>query len=306
MPDLSHDPARSASKRTRRHQIARSANKPAQFQRYAFAMTTCRPSHPKLEVQMISNLARGWEEGCFAKPSPGVRDSDTGRTGAAATASDPRRAPCRTRSGSRRLLDRLARLLLRFLEAEHQLVGRVVLEDIADVGGRLDSDLFRRDDLDVVEPLVSVEAAFDRFLAHARDASRARVVGGEGEERTIRLVEIRVAKISAHQLVHILGPRMDVRFGGCDIADLHLGARRRHHLHDPDGPDLALLALVELGLLVALGRQHQRIEAILVAILPEEFQRAPEALRLLRASGVGDLLDPLVIFQSAPVDGALL
>src|SRR5262245_65243417 len=95
----------------------------------------------------------------------------TGRAGAAATASDPRRAPCRTRSGSRRLLDRLARLLLRFLEAEHQLVGRVVLEDVAHVGGRLDADLFRRDDLDVVEPLVSVEAALDRFLAHARDAS---------------------------------------------------------------------------------------------------------------------------------------
>src|SRR5262245_4638177 len=79
----------------------------------------------------------------------------TGRASAAATASEPRRAPCRTRSGSRSLLDRLARLLLRFLEAEHQLVGRVVLEDVAHVGGRLDSDLFRRDDLDVVEPLVS-------------------------------------------------------------------------------------------------------------------------------------------------------
>src|SRR5262249_20933132 len=77
MPDLSHDPARSASKRTRGRQIASSANKPAQFQRYAFAMTTCRPSHPKLEVQMISNLARSWEEGCFAKPSPGVRDRNT-------------------------------------------------------------------------------------------------------------------------------------------------------------------------------------------------------------------------------------
>ena len=32
---------------------------------------------PKLEVQMICNLGRSWEEGCFAKPSPGVRDRDT-------------------------------------------------------------------------------------------------------------------------------------------------------------------------------------------------------------------------------------
>ena len=32
---------------------------------------------PKLEVQMICNLGRSWEEGCFAKPTPGVRDRDT-------------------------------------------------------------------------------------------------------------------------------------------------------------------------------------------------------------------------------------
>jgi hypothetical protein len=57
-----------------------------------------------------------------------------------------------------------------FFEFQHQLVGRVVLEDVAHVGGCFDADLLRRDDLDVVEPLVRVEAAFNRLLALAFSA----------------------------------------------------------------------------------------------------------------------------------------
>src|SRR4030095_14252371 len=57
-------------------------------------------------------------------------------------------------------LSHLARLFLRFFEIEHQLVGRVVLEDVTHVGGRLDADFLRRHYLDVVEPLVRIEVAW--------------------------------------------------------------------------------------------------------------------------------------------------
>ena len=51
------------------------------------------------------------------------------------------------------------------------------------------------------------------FLAHAGDSPWPGVVGREGKERPIRFAKLRVAKISGHQLVHVLGACMDVRLG---------------------------------------------------------------------------------------------
>src|SRR5262245_33967131 len=76
---------------------------------------------------------------------------------------------CRAFGQATRLLHRLARLLFGLLELEHELVRRVVLVDVAHVGGCLDPNLLRRDYLDVVEPRVRVEATLHRFLAHASD-----------------------------------------------------------------------------------------------------------------------------------------
>ena len=80
-------------------------------------------------------------------------------------------------------LNHLARLFLRFFEIEHQLVGRVVLEDVTHVGGGFDADFLRRDDLDVVKPLVRSEVALGRFLAQVCDAPRTGVVGRKKETR---------------------------------------------------------------------------------------------------------------------------
>ena len=73
--------------------------------------------------------------------------------------------------------------------------------------------LLGRDDLDVVEPLVRVEAALHRLLAHLRDVAGARVVAREGEQRAVLLVELRVLEVPGHQLVHVLGAGVDVRLG---------------------------------------------------------------------------------------------
>src|SRR5262249_45658039 len=57
-----------------------------------------------------------------------------------------------------------------------QLVGGVVLVDIAHVGGGLDADLLRDHQLDVVEPFVRVEPLLLRLLAHLGDVARSGVV----------------------------------------------------------------------------------------------------------------------------------
>jgi hypothetical protein len=99
------------------------------------------------------------------------------------------------------------------------LLGRVVLEDVAHVGGCLNADFVRRDQLDVVELLVRVEAAFNRLLAHAGDSTWASVVGRKCEERPIRFAKLRV-EVSGHQLSMCV-PRVDIRLGEPDIAELN-------------------------------------------------------------------------------------
>src|SRR6266850_3638824 len=62
------------------------------------------------------------------------------------------------------------------------LIREIVLVDVGDVRHRLPADLLRRDQLDVVEPDVGVEAALGRGPAQPPDAPGPGVVGGEGEE----------------------------------------------------------------------------------------------------------------------------
>ena len=61
---------------------------------------------------------------------------------------------------------------LRFFEIEHHLGGRVVLEDVTHVGGRLNADFLRRHYLDVIERLVRIEVALGRFLRRFRQQKR--------------------------------------------------------------------------------------------------------------------------------------
>src|SRR6185369_8226863 len=85
-----------------------------------------------------------------------------------------------------------ARLVRFGLCVEHQPVGDVVLVDVADVRRRLDSDLPGDDDLDVVEPLVGVEAAPRRLLARAHDVAGTAVVAREREQRAVARAEVGV------------------------------------------------------------------------------------------------------------------
>src|SRR5206468_12937822 len=77
-------------------------------------------------------------------------------------------------------LDRLLGLLARGALLLDHLIREIVLVDVGDVRHRLPADLLRRDQLDVVEPDVGVEAALGRGPAQPSDAPGAGVVGGEG------------------------------------------------------------------------------------------------------------------------------
>src|SRR6266576_2795461 len=78
------------------------------------------------------------------------------------------------------------------------LVRQIVLVDVGDVRHRLPADLLRRDQLDVVEPDVRVEATLGRGLAQPSDAPGAGVVGGEGEEPLVEGIH--------RLLIVVLGP----------------------------------------------------------------------------------------------------
>ena len=60
-----------------------------------------------------------------------------------------------------------------------QLVGDVVLVDVADVRDRLATDPLRGDAFDVVEPEIGIEASLLCFTPELSQASGPRVVGGE-------------------------------------------------------------------------------------------------------------------------------
>ena len=90
------------------------------------------------------------------------------------------------------------------------------------------------------------------------------------------------------------------------FTDFHLGAGGRHQLRDANGADVAFRILVELRLLITLGRKHQRVEIVFRAIGLKEFQGLTKALLLRRAGGVGDLLDLLEVLLFPPVEGTML
>ena len=75
-----------------------------------------------------------------------------------------------------------------------------------------------------------------------------------------------------------------------DVADSQLGAGRRHDLHDADGTDLALGVLIELRFLVALRGEHQRIEAVALAVAAKEGKGLLEAFPIRALCRVLELL----------------
>src|SRR3546814_8823452 len=59
----------------------------------------------------------------------------------------------------------------------------------SDLGCRLHPDLLGGDYLDVIQPLIRVEAALPRLPAHPRDVAGPRIVACEREERPVLLAE---------------------------------------------------------------------------------------------------------------------
>ena len=108
---------------------------------------------------------------------------------------------------------------------------------------------------------------------------------------TLSTVTRKCAPAGAGQLVKILCTRMNVRLGDPDIPDVKLLTCGRHQLHDPDRTDAALRVLIQLRLLKPLGREHQGVEIVLLAILLKIRHRLPETLEPGTLRVVVNLLD---------------
>src|SRR6185369_11842363 len=92
-----------------------------------------------------------------------------------------------TASRGARLDARLRRITSLLLLGE-ELVGDVVLEDVADVGHRLAADALRGDALDIPEPHVGIEAPLLRLRSELSDSSRPGVVGRKGHQTFVERV----------------------------------------------------------------------------------------------------------------------
>ena len=96
----------------------------------------------------------------------------------------------------------------------------------------------------------------------------------------MRVVHRVIFKKPVPEESHVLDAGMDVRFKQCHIAGLHLFARRRHQLHNPDRADTASSILIEQGLLVALGDHQEIVHIVLGTVFAEELDRLFEFLDL--------------------------
>jgi hypothetical protein len=84
-----------------------------------------------------------------------------------------------------------------------QPIGDVVLADIPHAGHRLLADGAGGTFLDIVEPDIGIEAGLLRSAAEAGEVAGAGVVGGEGHERSVGLVDGRIVEIC-------IGPQAEV------------------------------------------------------------------------------------------------
>src|SRR4029079_1224571 len=103
-----------------------------------------------------------------------------------------------------------------------QLVGDVVLVDVADGGDRLAADPLRGDALDVAEPEVRVQPALLRLTPQLLDAPRAGVVRGKGEQPLVQVVHRLALEERVADEAHVLDPRVGVWRALRGLADLLL------------------------------------------------------------------------------------
>ena len=90
-----------------------------------------------------------------------------------------------------------------------------------------------------------------------------------------------------------------------DVTHLHFCTRCRHQLHDTNRTDMAAGSLIQLGLLVALCRQHHGVKTILVTVFFEQVQRGLKPFPLRAFGRILKLLDTLHGLNQTIVDQAI-
>src|SRR3546814_18214994 len=115
----------------------------------------------------------------------------------------------------------------------------------------------------------------------------ARIVGSEAERHAVEVAHLGLAEVAVAQEAQIAHAGMNVIALGRDVgdADVGVGGRGGEELHDADGTGLAARALVELRFLVALGADHQPVEAVPVTVFLKQHNNAGPATPEERRGG---------------------
>ncbi len=93
---------------------------------------------------------------------------------------------------------------------------------------------------------------------------------------------------------------MDVGIQLFNIAHFQLFSGAGHHLHHPDGADVASHRLVQSRFLVPLGRHQQPVDIVAIAIFAEDFHHGEELAPFLTRGGIFDIFG---IFQVTQQEG---
>ena len=95
---------------------------------------------------------------------------------------------------------------------ESQLVGDVVLVDVADIRHRLLSDVFGRNKFHIVEPDVRVKAHICCLFAQPRDTIRSGIITGKDEQTFYLSIDLGIVKVRICDVAQHLGAGMNVSF----------------------------------------------------------------------------------------------
>ncbi len=86
-----------------------------------------------------------------------------------------------------------------------------------------------------------------------------------------------------------------------NIAHLQLSSGAGHHLHHPDGADVASNRLVQPRLLVSLGRHQQPVDIVAIAIFTEDVHHGEELAPFLTRCGIFDIFSVFQVTQQESI-----
>jgi hypothetical protein len=103
-----------------------------------------------------------------------------------------------------------------------QLIGDIVLIDVADVLHSLATRTLTDDAFDMVEPLIGIEASARGLLSKSAKACWTTVVRRKREEGLVNWIQCSLREMAVDDDSKVLDASVDIRFELMDVTDVHL------------------------------------------------------------------------------------